>query len=309
MDNTIFDDVFRTMVEKMPYLAVPLINEAFGTNYPDNVEIIQLRNEHHQADGEVITDSCLRIRGKLYHIECQSTDDSTMAVRMIEYDYAIAMEGARRYGRRYRMEFPRSCVLFLRSTAATPDSLEVEVVFPDGKTHIYQLHTLKMANYTKDKLFEKNLLMLLPFYAIRYEKKIPEIERNPEEFHKLLKDYESIRLRLEHLLENKARAAAYTDLTNLIVKIADYIFRKDNNIQKGIGEIMGGKVLELESERLHAKGLAEGLAQGHMEGINEGEEKLSLLINMLIANNRSGEIQGVVSDKRKREEAYREFGL
>ena len=76
---------------------------------------------------------------------------------------------------------------------------------------------------------------------------------------------------------------------------------------------MGGKVLELESERLHAKGHAEGhiegWREGHMEGINEGEEKLSLLINMLIANNRSGEIQGVVSDKKKREEAYREFGL
>ena len=34
MNNTIFDDVFRTMIEKMPYLAVPLINEVFHTSYP-----------------------------------------------------------------------------------------------------------------------------------------------------------------------------------------------------------------------------------------------------------------------------------
>lgn len=33
-DNTIFDDVFKTMIEKMPSLAVPLINEVFGTEYP-----------------------------------------------------------------------------------------------------------------------------------------------------------------------------------------------------------------------------------------------------------------------------------
>ena len=32
MNNTIFDDVFRTMIEKMPYLAVPLINEVFHTS-------------------------------------------------------------------------------------------------------------------------------------------------------------------------------------------------------------------------------------------------------------------------------------
>lgn len=42
MSSTIFDDVFRTMVEKMPYLAVPLINEVFHTSYPENVEITQL---------------------------------------------------------------------------------------------------------------------------------------------------------------------------------------------------------------------------------------------------------------------------
>ena len=42
-----------------------------------------------------------------------------------------------------------------------------------------------------------------------------------------------------------------TDLTKLIIKIADYIFREDDNARKGIGDIMGGKVLELESERLY----------------------------------------------------------
>lgn len=89
MSRTIFDDVFRTMVEKLPYLAVPLINEVFSTSYPENVEITQLRNEHQQEDGEIITDCCLKINRKLYHIECQSIDDTTMAIRMIEYDFAI----------------------------------------------------------------------------------------------------------------------------------------------------------------------------------------------------------------------------
>lgn len=124
MNNTIFDDVFRTMVEKIPQLAIPLINEVFQTSYPENVEMVQLRNEHHQENGEIITDSCLRIGRKLYHIECQSVDDTTMAIRMIEYDFAIALDSARKYGRRYRMEFPKSCVLYLRSGKNTPDFLD-----------------------------------------------------------------------------------------------------------------------------------------------------------------------------------------
>ena len=40
-NNTIFDDVFRTMIEKMPELVIPLINEVFVTDYPADIPIIQ----------------------------------------------------------------------------------------------------------------------------------------------------------------------------------------------------------------------------------------------------------------------------
>ena len=79
------------------------------------MKITQLRNEHQQEDGEIITDSCLLIGKKMYHIECQSTDDVTMAIRMIEYDFAIGIEHAEKQGRGYRIEFPKSCVLFKMS--------------------------------------------------------------------------------------------------------------------------------------------------------------------------------------------------
>ena len=179
MNNTIFDDVFRTMIEKMPYLAVPLINEVFHTSYPEDVKITQLRNEHQQEDGEIITDSCLLIGKKMYHIECQSTDDTTMVIRMIEYDFAIGIEHAEKQGRRYRIEFPKSCVLFLRSSGNTPDYLKADVVFPDGNTYLYSIPTIKLTDYTKDSIFEKNLLMLLPFYIMRYEKKGHDFNSNP----------------------------------------------------------------------------------------------------------------------------------
>ena len=69
-NNTIFDDVFRTMIEKMPELVIPLINEVFGTDYPADIPIIQQRNEHQTEDGEIITDSNLCIGNLIYHIEC-----------------------------------------------------------------------------------------------------------------------------------------------------------------------------------------------------------------------------------------------
>ena len=293
MNNTIFDDVFRTMIEKMPYLAVPLINEVFHTSYPEDVKITQLRNEHQQKDGEIITDSCLLIGKKMYHIECQSTDDTTMAIRMIEYDFAIAVENAEKQGRRYRIEFPRSCVLFLRNSGNTPDYLEADVIFPDGKTHVYSIPAIKMADYTKDHIFEKNLLMLLPFYIMRYEKKKHDMRKNPELLQVLLNEYDEIRMNLEKELTETGKAELYTNLTKLIVKIADHIFEKEEDIRKGIGDVMGGKVLELESERLKA----------------EGEARLGDLINRLIQDQRMEEIQIASTDPEKREQLYKEYGI
>ena len=281
------------MIEKMPYLAVPLINEVFHTSYPEDVKITQLRNEHQQKDGEIITDSCLLIGKKMYHIECQSTDDTTMAIRMIEYDFAIAVENAEKQGRRYRIEFPRSCVLFLRSSGNTPDYLEADVIFPDGKTHVYSIPAIKMADYTKDHIFEKNLLMLLPFYIMRYEKKKHDMRKNLELLQILLDEYDEIRINLEKELTETGKAELYTNLTKLIVKIADHIFEKEEDIRKGIGDVMGGNILELESERLKA----------------EGEARLGDLINRLIQDQRMEEIQMASTDPEKREQLYKEYGI
>ncbi len=35
----------------------------------------------------------------------------------------------------------------------------------------------------------------------------------------------------------------------LITKIADYIFRDEPNVKKGLGDVMGGQILELETEK------------------------------------------------------------
>ena len=281
MNNTIFDDVFRTMVEKIPQLAVPLINEVFQTSYPEDVEIIQLRNEHHQENGEIITDSCLRIGRKLYHIECQSVDDTTMAIRMIEYDFAIAFDSARKCGRRCRIP------------------------------------TVKLDEYTKDKIFEKNLRMFLPFYIMRYEKEIHRINQDPEKLQSLLDEYEDIRVMLEIELTETGRAELYSNLNNLITKISDYICRDEEVVRERLGETMGGKVLELESERLRAEGKvlgesigeARGEARGKVIGELQGETRLGVLINRLILDGRSAEVQGAATDAEKRKELYKEYNM
>ena len=101
----------------------------------------------------------------------------------------------------------------------------------------------------------------------------------------------------------------YTDLTKLIIKIADYIFRENDNVRKGIGDIMGGKVLELESERLKAEGKAIGRAEGEAIGQIQGEARLGSLITRLIQDQRTEEIPIVSTDSKRREQLYKEYSL
>ena len=316
-NNTIFDDVFRTMVEKMTYLIVPLINEVFHTSYLEDVEIVHLRNEHQLEKGELITDARLLIGNKVYHIECQSTDDTTMSIRMFEYDLAIALENRRKIGRKSYVEFPGSCVIYLRTPKNTPDVEEVEIKLPDGQICEYRFPTVKVERYTKEKIFEKNLLMLLPFYVMRYEESAHTIGKDSEKLQGLLKEYENIRINLEKELSLAGRSELYTDLNKLIVRISDYIFRKEEKVRKEVDEIMGGKVLQLESERLReegmvigeARGKAIGKAIGKAEGEAIGEARMRMLINRLIADGRMEEIGKLIDSAEACRELYKEYGL
>ena len=57
------------------------------------------------------------------------------------------------------------------------------------------------------------------------------------------------------------------DMIVLIEEIADYIIPEDNEIRKGLGEIMGGKILKLRSEELLEQGEARGEARGRIDAI------------------------------------------
>lgn len=168
--STIFDDVFRTISEKMSFLMIPLINEVFHTDYPEDFSFESLRNEHHENTGTIITDSLFKAEEFLYHLECQSKKDGTMAIRMFQYDTAIAVEHATQVTpQQTQVHFPRSCVLYIRNHKEQDQQHTVNVHFADGQTVDYHCPIIYAQDYTVDSIFEKRLLLLLPYHILRYE--------------------------------------------------------------------------------------------------------------------------------------------
>ena len=282
--NTDFDDVFRTIVEKMPQLVIALINEVFKTKYQNDVEFMQLRNEHMEEEGKIVTDSIFVIGSKTYHIECQSFDDDTMALRMIEYDFAIALDNPIKDGRTFEINFPESCVLYLRNTKNTPDVLEVKVNLPGEKSFVYECKTIKLANYTSSDIFEKHLLLLLPYYIMNYESQKKAIEEDADKLNALLDEYRNIaKLMQEELLEED-KSVLYTDLSNLIIRIANHVFSDNEKVKKGVADIMGGKVLQLESERIREEksvDIAKKMLLRHKNTYEEIAEDCGLTVDFI----------------------------
>ena len=273
--GTPFDDVFRTLLERCQKLIIPVINEVFGTKYTMDEETILLSNEHYivESDGKSIkriTDSCIKIGSRLYHIECESNPKRGIEIRMIEYDFHIALSNRTRDDEGIVLRFPESAVLFLRHNSNSPDKLKVNIVMPDGSAAHYTIPVVKVQEYTKDELFDKNLLFFIPYYVLRFEKALnsnQDTESVEEEF---LEDYRDIYVRLKGLEEKQTIDYNYLhDLVSLTARLIEVVSKSNPNIMRGVSVMGGGKVLEMESEKIYNRGISQGISQGIAESVME----------------------------------------
>ncbi len=268
--STVFDDVFRTIAQKMPQLLIPLINEVFHTNYSEDTDFEQLRNEHYEKYGKIITDSIIRIGPHLYHIECQSKRDADMVIRMFEYDISIALEHTSKAEDIWEIEFPQSCVLYVRNHRHLPEYHTAIVKFADGQQVTYQVPIIHAQKYTVNALFEKQLLILLPYHILRYEYFLKSNKTNEKKVEQLLKDYRKINQLLMETAEKEKKSGLYQNMICVIQEIADYIIPKDSEVRKGIGDIMGGNILTLPSDYIE-EGRKEGRLNEIFSSVQEGD--------------------------------------
>ena len=268
--STPYDDVFRTLLNDCSPLIIPVINEIFGEHYSGQEKIIFSPNEHflNRQGGneeERITDSSFKIEGKetkKYHLECQSSTDNSMVVRFFEYDTQIALDEGQIRGNILTVTLPHSAVLFLRHHTSTPDTLKIRMVTPGG-TIEYDIYVMKSQQYTLKDIFQKNLLLLIPFYIFSHETRFKEYEKDETKLRILQNEYEQIKNKLEELT-SQGIISEYTRCTiiDMSNKVLEHIAAKYNSVKEGVKTVMGGKVLEYEAKTIKKEGIREGIEQG-----------------------------------------------
>ena len=255
----IYDGAFRTILNDCRKLIIPVINEIFGEAYTGDEEIRFFPNEHFldqqdEADKERITDTNFTVFGKIpkkYHVECESSlPDGRITIRLFEYDAQIALDEGEVTEETLTVTFPNTAVLYLRTYQKTPDKMKYVIVTPGG-TVKYDIPIMKIQKYSLDDIFDKHLLMLIPFYIFSHENSFPEYNSNEQKLEKLKAEYQVILERLDGL-EQQGVIGAFDKRTiiELSGDMIKEIAQKYENVQKGVGDMMSGALIETSARRL-----------------------------------------------------------
>lgn len=266
-----YDDAFRTLLVDCPELVIPLVNEAFGEHYSRDEKVSVYHNEFFiTADNKKATDSHILIRRKKYHAECQSSTDGTLMIRLFEYDAQIAIEDAVQKRNEVIFTFPHTTVLYLRCNKNTSVRMRVTIKVP-GDSAGYEIPVLKVPEYTPEEIMEKELYFLIPFHLFRYEKELGVCENDEERLEELKNTYRQI----VGYLDRKVEEGSLTALQRWVIqetakKVAENLAVHHEKVQKGVTEIMGGQILELECVKQWNAGMEEGRKEGREEGKFQG---------------------------------------
>ncbi len=125
------------------------------------------------------------------------------------------------------------------------------VIVTPGGTVQYDVPIMKVQAYTLDDIFEKGLLILIPFYIFSHEKSFPEYNSNEQKLAELKAEYQKILEKLDEL-EEQGIIGAFDKRTiiELSSDVIKEIAQKYENVQKGVGDIMGGALIETSARRL-----------------------------------------------------------
>ena len=275
-----YDNVFKTMKMKHKRLFVSVINDVFGKDYPLDVKVDVLPSEgylteNETADGskeieEQVSDFLIKIRDEVYLLECQSYDDGSMAIRIAEYAFIVARQFAVWDIGKATIPMPQFTVIYVKRTEKTPKATTITFTFPDGQSVDYKSDNVILEELTKEYIIEKRLFPYIPFYIARYEKDIVsgnDIEAAVGDL--MYFRNEIIRLHNESGLSD----LEMTDLIGFIKTIITHITNGNKNEERLVN-IMGGVIIETESERLMREGMYQGKVQmiielGQEDGLSD----------------------------------------
>lgn len=189
MQYFFWNDIFKWEIEHYPEFLLPLVKEIFKEEYPEKEDVMFL------SAGYTVRKTCGREqeRIELIHADLQVKIGSSglccmgyrigqnenMAVRMVKYDMGMTLihdRGKEDDAPKYEVKLPKIATLYLDDAGGMVDSERCGIVFQDGTEYGCCGYTLKAQEYTPEMIFDKGLVILLPFLPLRFWHRLNKLE-------------------------------------------------------------------------------------------------------------------------------------
>ena len=146
------------------------------------------------------------------------------------------------------------------------------VIVTPGRTVQYDVPIMKVQTYSLDDIFEKCLLMLIPFYIFSHEKIFPEYNSNEQKLAELKAEYQKIIEKLGEL-EQQGVIGAFDKRTiiELSGDVIKEITQKYKNVQKGVGDMMSEALIETSARTILNQGISQNQKETALRMLQDGE--------------------------------------
>ena len=146
------------------------------------------------------------------------------------------------------------------------------VIVTPGGTVQYDIPIMKVQKYSLDDIFEKRLLMLIPFYIFSHENSFPEYNNNGQKLEELKAEYQFILEKLDEL-EQQGVIGAFDKRTiiELSGDVVKEIAQKYKNVQEGVGGMMSGALIETSARKIKNETENETKRNAALRMLQDGE--------------------------------------
>jgi hypothetical protein len=229
----LFDLMFKYILKEASHPAlVHFINGLFDTRYPPDSPVTFAPTETvtHNADQleTIRSDMLLTVANDAYLIEAQINDDETIALRVFQYALAYAQTTKVIEAERITLTMPDARVIYWETSRKTPGKVTLRIIFPDATEHCYEIPTLKLLEQSIEDLEKRRLVLLTPFYLLKYRNAVRKGRMSADErralageLKELVGDLESLvdRAREEGIISGDDGAALFEHLVQMYTEL------------------------------------------------------------------------------------------
>ncbi|MBR5178734.1 MAG: hypothetical protein IKW90_08065 [Lachnospiraceae bacterium] len=276
--DKVYDSVFWTEINMFTQFLPYLVNEVFGEHFTEKAKVEFRPNKqitetndgkmfHNEVDALfTLTEMQDRLVRKSYHYEFEAKGTKDVAIRIARYASAHAYASVRRTRYGATMEIPYSAFVFLRSDSANINKLKISINYPGGSV-FYYAPVIKIKDYTLEELFEKKLLILVPFYVFKItEREYDKMEKEYEKLENSNVPYDkgdgivdkirymidNISNRLQELVDNdEISDFEKADIMDHTMRVLDKLLGKREKVREGVKKNMGGYIIETVYDKMH----------------------------------------------------------